>query len=190
MTDAREIAADVSFEHLPYLLRHDLRAQSLQRVVKISARPKAVTAIQEICFEHGFQNARYRSLQQSVRGRWYSQLPFPSSVLVDLHRPDRRWKVAARRHPIPDLVEVVLQLPLEALNRLLVDTCCSLIGFNLLICLPYLPLGNTVWPCLTHRFLPLLVDASSSALQHHPFAPSFSRGLHRYYGCSRPCAAL
>jgi len=73
MTDTREIAADVSFKHLPYLLRHDLLAQSLQRVVRISARPKAVTAIQEICFEHGFQNARYRSLQQSVRGRWNSK---------------------------------------------------------------------------------------------------------------------
>ena len=73
MTATCEIAADVSFEHLPYLLRHDLHAQSLQRVVRISARSKAVTAIQEICFEHGFQNARYRSLQQPVRGRWNSK---------------------------------------------------------------------------------------------------------------------
>src|SRR5262249_48141301 len=109
-------------------------------------------------------------------------LPFPSSVLVDLHRPYRWWKVAAGRQAIPDLVEVVFQLLLKILDRLFVDSCCSLIGFNLLVCFPYLPLGNTIWPCLTHRFLPLLVDASSSALQHPPSAPSFSRGLHRYYG--------
>src|SRR6516164_8019180 len=102
MTDAREIAADVSFEHLPYLLRHDLHAQSLQRVVRISARPKAVAAIQEICFEHGFQKARYRSLQQPVPGRWDGQreLHLNTASIWDGRRsaiPSIRFAVSASR---------------------------------------------------------------------------------------------
>ena len=75
MINASEIAADISFKYLPYLLRYDLHPKSLQRVMRISARSKAVTAIQEICFKHRLQDACYRPLKQSVRGRWNSERP-------------------------------------------------------------------------------------------------------------------
>ncbi len=126
MTDTREIAADVSFEHLPYLLRHDLHAQSLQRVVRISARPKAVTAIQEICFEHGFQNARYRSLQQPVPGRWNSKRSGS-----DFARPfgyinsaDRRCMVGAFLQMFADPLDLRFQLLSKLLSTLPIDAAC------------------------------------------------------------------
>ena len=72
MINASEIAADIGFKYLTYLLRYDLHPKSLQRVMRISARSKTVTAIQEICFEYRFQNTRYRALKQSVRSRWNS----------------------------------------------------------------------------------------------------------------------
>ena len=42
----------------------------------------------------------------SVRNSWDAQCPLPTIGFRYLHRPHRRWKVAARRHPIPDLVQV------------------------------------------------------------------------------------
>jgi hypothetical protein len=72
MINASEIAADIGFKYLTYLLRYDLHPKSLQCVMRISAWSKAVTATQEICFKYRFQNACYRPLKQSVRGRWNS----------------------------------------------------------------------------------------------------------------------
>jgi hypothetical protein len=45
MINASEIAADIGFKYLTYLLRYDLHPKSLQRVMRISARSKTVTAI-------------------------------------------------------------------------------------------------------------------------------------------------
>src|SRR5450631_2297636 len=77
MINASEIAADIGFKYLTHLLRHDLHPKSLQRVMRISARSKAVTAVQKICFKHRLQNACYRPLKQSVRGRRNSERPRP-----------------------------------------------------------------------------------------------------------------
>src|ERR1022692_2798241 len=48
----------------------------------------------------------------------------------------------ARRHPIPDFVQVPFQVPFEIRNRLLVDACRSLIGLYPFIRFQYLPLRN------------------------------------------------
>src|SRR5580692_10596880 len=69
MTDAGEVAADVGLEYVVHLLGHDLQAQRLQSVVRVAPRSKAVTAVEEIRFKHGLDNARYRSLQQPIRDR-------------------------------------------------------------------------------------------------------------------------
>jgi hypothetical protein len=69
MTDAGEVAADIGLEYVIHLLGHDLHAQRLQSVVRVAPRSKAVTAVEEIRFKHGLDNARYRSLQQPIRDR-------------------------------------------------------------------------------------------------------------------------
>jgi hypothetical protein len=81
-----------------------------------------------------------------------------------LHRPDRWRKVAARRHPIPDLVKILLQLLLKIFDRLLIDPCCSLICFHLFARFPDLLLGNTKQLCLIHRAPPIagwLIESGS-----------------------------
>src|SRR3977135_1556838 len=69
MIDAGEVAADIGLEYVVHLLGHDLQAQCLQSVMRVAPRSKAVTAVEEIRFEHGLDDARYRSLQQPIRDR-------------------------------------------------------------------------------------------------------------------------
>src|ERR1019366_8818953 len=56
-------------------------------------------------------------LGDTVRNSGNSQLPLPAPALVDLHSLHGRWKVAAGRHPIPELVEIVFQIPVKLLDR-------------------------------------------------------------------------
>ena len=69
MTDAGEVAADIGLEYVVHLLGHDLQVQRLQSMVRVAPRSKAVTAVEEIRFKHGLDNARYRPLQQPIRDR-------------------------------------------------------------------------------------------------------------------------
>jgi hypothetical protein len=55
----------------------------------------------------------------------------PAVLLRHLNRPDRRRHVAPRGHPIPEPVEVPLQVPLKPLDRLPVDTCRPLLALTL-----------------------------------------------------------
>src|ERR1700761_7990394 len=57
MTDAGEVAADIGLEYVVHLLGHDLQAQRLQSVVRVAPRSKAVTAVEEIRFKRGHDNA-------------------------------------------------------------------------------------------------------------------------------------
>src|SRR5471030_2064806 len=102
------------------------------------------------------QSRLHHLLRDPIRHGRYAQLPFPTVCFRYFHRPHRRWKVAARRHPIPNLVQVPFQVPFKIRNRLLVNPCRSMVRFYSFIRLPDLPLGNTERPCLTHRLLPLL----------------------------------
>jgi hypothetical protein len=58
------------------------------------------------------------------------------------HRLHRGWEVAARGHPIPDLVEVPLEILLEVLDRAAVHSRCALVGLHLPIGFPHLLLRN------------------------------------------------
>ena len=94
-------------------------------------------------FDLRLQPAGYHRLGHSVRDRWHAKGSRPTAMRFRyLHRLHRRRKVRPRGHPIPDLVQVVLQILLEYLERHPVHTRRTLIGFNLPIGLPYLPLRN------------------------------------------------
>jgi hypothetical protein len=69
-------------------------------------------------------------LRDPIRYCRYAQLPLPTIGFRYLHRSHRRWKVTARRHPIPDLVQVPFRVPFEIRNRLLVDPWECIIGPN------------------------------------------------------------
>ena len=54
----------------------------------------------------------------------------PRAALRYLHRHDRRRKVGPRRHPVPDLVIVVLQIRLEVLDRLTIHPGGTLVRLD------------------------------------------------------------
>src|SRR6516225_5132162 len=83
-------------------------------------------------------------LRDSVRDRWNTSRPSsdPSS-LGDLHALHWWRKVAARRHAIPELVEIVFQISLKLLNRLIIDTSCSPVRFHPFVRIPNPSFGNT-----------------------------------------------
>ncbi len=59
-----------------------------------------------------------------------------------LYRLHRRRKITPRGHPVPDPVEIILQILLEILDRASVHPWCTLVGLDLLVCLLNLPLRN------------------------------------------------
>src|SRR5262249_43343203 len=86
-----------------------------------------------------------------------------------LDEPHRRREVRARRHPIPELVEVALQVLLEHRQRLAIDTSGTLVRLHPLVRIPHELLWNHVRLCFRHRFLPSLVD---QLLRPESWAPS------------------
>src|SRR5215207_1472911 len=60
-----------------------------------------------------------------------------------LHRQHRGREVGARRHPVPDLVQVVSQILLELVQRHSVHARRTLIGLHLLVGLPHLLLRDS-----------------------------------------------
>ena len=60
----------------------------------------------------------------------------------DLQRPDRGWEVGPRTHPIPDLVEVSLQIVLELVHGLPVHSRGTFVGRHSPLRLPHQLFGN------------------------------------------------
>src|SRR5262245_59429864 len=100
----------------------------------------------------------------------------------------RNRGIAARRQPVPELVEVVREISLEVCNRLVVDACRSLIGSYALVRFPHLPFRNVERLCPIHEAPPIAGWSQARAKQRSPFAPVPLRDLHHYYGLLRPCA--
>jgi hypothetical protein len=75
--------------------------------------------------EHRFhlrlQVPAHDRLGDPVRDGWHAEDSDPSAALGQLHRTHRRRQVAARRQPIPELVQVAFQVNLELRHRHLVD---------------------------------------------------------------------
>src|SRR6266480_6393601 len=62
--------------------------------------------------------------------------------LRNRHRADWRRKVRARRHPVPNLVQIVLKVLLEVVDTLTIHSCRTLVRPDLLPRLLDFPLGN------------------------------------------------
>ena len=99
------------------------------------------------------------------------------------HRLHLRWKVRARRHSIPDLVEIPLEILLEHRQRLAVHTRCTAVCLYPSIRIPNELLRNAIGLCFRHRLLPSLVgprpllDRRAPSL-HPRYHPPFSRNAH------------
>ena len=112
----------------------------------------------------------------------------PPCGLRDLHRPHRGREVRPRRHPIPDLVQVVLQILLELRQRHLVHPRRTLVRPDLLHTPPRPPsfeISNDL-PGDFSSPTRLLPGSSRLTEQHSherpgPFAPPPLQGPHHYY---------
>ena len=94
-------------------------------------------------------------LSYSVSYCGNTQRPDASIVFRDLDYTDWWWKVASRGHPIPDLVEIILQVLLKRLERLLIDTSSAAFRLDPLVRVPNDLLGNRIRLCFCHELLPI-----------------------------------
>src|ERR1039457_4572483 len=122
----------------------------------------------QVPFDHG--------LGDTVRNSGNSQLPLPAPALVDLHSLHGRWKVAAGRHPIPELVEIVFQIPVKLLDRLIVHTGSSPVRLYPFIRFPNPSFGNTPRLCFIQKAPPVSSWPSRKAERCRAFAPTPLQG--------------
>src|SRR6266571_5101472 len=88
------------------------------------------------------EHRRYR-LGYPITDRGHAERPDPSAMrLRDFHRPYRWRKIRSRAHPVPDPVQLVLQIRLEFRQGLLVHPRGTFVLRDLLVCLPHHGLGN------------------------------------------------
>jgi hypothetical protein len=73
-----------------------------------------------------------------------TQRPLAAIFLGYFYTADRLWVVAARGHPIPQLVQIVLQTLLKAFDRLSIDPSAPTVALDQLIRFPQKLLRNLV----------------------------------------------
>ena len=131
--------------------------------------------------EHGLhqrlQDHLHDRLRHAIGDRRNAERARAAVVLRDLDEPHGRWKVRARRHPIPDLVEIALQVLLERRQRLAIHARSTAVRLHPLVRFPDELLRNVVRLCLRHRLLPLLVG-------QRPRLESRAPSLHPHYQAS------
>ena len=121
--------------------------------------------------------------------RGYAQAALASVLLRYADRPDRRREVRARRHPIPNPVEIVLQVLLEHLDRLSIDASRSVVRLDPSVGFPNHPLGNTKRLRVARRLLPLARLTVGTRWMTRPLCSIEFPRLRRSYGSLRPCAS-
>src|SRR5262245_40203168 len=133
-----------------------------------------------------FQVASSDFLGDSVGHSWNTQRPDATTIaLRNIDPPHRRRKVTPRRQPVPEFVEVVLEISLKLRNRLPVYSSRSLIGLHTLEGLPDFPFGDLERLCLVHGLpfpvgqWPRLNNAAPSLQPHY-------RTFITTTGCSAP----
>ena len=124
-----------------------------------------------------------------IRYGRYAQPSLATVLLRYCYRPDRRREVRPRRHAVPNLVEVVLQVPLELLDRFRIDSGCSFVCPDPFVCLPYLLPGDTKRLCSVGRLLPPSWLTLLPRWMTRPLRSVRFPELPRYYGSLRPCAS-
>jgi hypothetical protein len=76
----------------------------------------------------GFQGERSHCLRDPIRhGRYSEDTGAPAMRFRYFNCPYRRWKIGPRGHPVPDSVEIVLQILLEFLDGLSVHPGSTLV---------------------------------------------------------------
>src|SRR5882672_6011986 len=120
--------------------------------------PIAVRVRMELRFHQRLQHHLHHGLCDAIADSWNAKRALAAVILRYLHEPHRRRKIRTRRHPIPDLIKVVLQVLLECRQRLAIHTGNTSVCLHPLVRFPNELLRNYIRLCFRHEFLPLLVD--------------------------------
>ncbi len=83
------------------------------------------------------RTAKANQIRGLVTDRGHSQLARASRCLGNFYLLDRRREVRPRRHPIPQLVEILRQIPLEIGDGFIVNAGSTAVGPDLLVGVPY-----------------------------------------------------
>jgi len=178
--DTVEVTFDVDVEHpvaapaAPTRLAYGIDRRS--------ARPVAIRVGVEHRLQIRLQVASGDLLGDTVGDRRNAQRAPAAVCLRNLDPPHRRRKIAPRRQPIPELVEVVRKISLELCNRLCVYPSRSLVGPHTFEGFPDFPLSDVERLCLAHGLLPspvgprprLNTAAPSVQLHYRAFIPTTS----------------
>src|SRR5215211_2520122 len=128
MRDAVEEGPDVQIEH-PVQLPAALPADP-DRVQRRPTRPTPIGVGVEERLHAGLQVSAHDGLGDPVRDGRHPEHSRAAVSLRYLHRAHRRGHVAPRRQPVPELVEVPLQVALELRDRPLVNAGRALVGLD------------------------------------------------------------
>ena len=97
----------------------------------------------ELRFHLILQPGRDHGLRDPVRDGGNPENPGASAMRFRyFHRPHRGREIAARGHPVPDLIQIAPQILRELLYRAAIHSRRALIGLDLLPCPPYFPLRD------------------------------------------------
>src|SRR5664279_1222928 len=186
MRDGVEEGSDVEIDH-PVLVPTPLTSHS-QRVMGAAPTAVAVTVGMKDRLQLVFQQHHRRRLRHPVdRVRHPKHTQSRPMILRYRHTTHRAREIAPRGHPVPQRVEVVLQLRLEPLDADRVDTRCTLVGSDLLPRLEnealvdlkrlHLQLGSgpRLLPCRVGHGLTLVCTAPSLQPHYRAFPATTSR---------------
>ncbi|MDT4852325.1 hypothetical protein FQZ97_865520 [compost metagenome] len=188
MIDVIEGCLDIKLHHpvvSPAALTRDRH-----RLLRRSSRPVSVRVRMEDRVQLRLDEKLDHGLRDTVTDRGHSQLARASRCLGNLYLLDRRREVRPRRHPIPQLVEILRQVPLEIGDGFIVDASSTAVGPDLLVGLPYRALRNVIrfrrvhaahprrLAALVGRITPPLrstsiTEASSLLREAPPLVPAF-----------------
>jgi hypothetical protein len=117
------------------------------------SRAVPIGILMEIRLQQRLQVPLDNHLGNPIRYRRDAQRPLAPTFLRNLHHPHRRRKITPRRHPIPELIEILLKILLKILYRLPVYSRSSLVRSYPLECLPNYPLRDPERFRFTQRLL-------------------------------------
>jgi hypothetical protein len=110
----------------------------------------------------------------------------PPSAFGISTRRNRRRKIAPRRQPVPQLVEVVRKISLEVCDRLSVYSSRSLVGLHTFEGFPDFPLGDVERLCLVRGLLPSPVGPRARLTNAAPSVQLHYRAFIPTTNCSAP----
>ena len=94
--------------------------------------------------QHRLDDLLDHGLRNPIRHRGNSQLSRAALCLRNFYLLHRRREIRTRRHPVPQLVQILRQVLLEHRDSFIIDAGSTPVGLYLLVCLPHCAFRNDI----------------------------------------------